>query len=184
MAYRRPFEKVRRSRRLISTLTLMQGHAGQLGRGEDHLGPSIREGRNGCQCYSIALASSLTSQVDPTETSLLVTEPYFNLPNIAETYDQMVFEEWEFDSYFRCTREYNPPAGTDSPLLTLMVSCGFDTLRRALWRYFPSPTMPPRCGHRLFILSHHTDQRRRNTMDPRQAVSSLVWSAYIAESAG
>ncbi|WWD21521.1 actin-like protein ARP6 [Kwoniella shandongensis] len=41
--------------------------------------------------------------VNPTETSLLVTEPYFNLPNIAETYDQMVFEEWEFSSYFRST---------------------------------------------------------------------------------
>lgn len=40
----------------------------------------------------------------PSETSLLVTEPYFNLPNIAETYDQMVFEEWEFASYYRCTR--------------------------------------------------------------------------------
>lgn len=36
---------------------------------------------------------------------MLVTEPYFNLPNIAETYDQMVFEEWEFASYYRCTRE-------------------------------------------------------------------------------
>ena len=32
-----------------------------------------------------------------------MTEPYFNLPNIAETYDQMIFEEWEFDSYFRST---------------------------------------------------------------------------------
>lgn len=39
-----------------------------------------------------------------------MTEPYFNLPNIQETYDQMVFEEWEFDSYYRCTRE--PTAST------------------------------------------------------------------------
>lgn len=45
-------------------------------------------------------------QIKPPETSLLVTEPYFNLPNIAETYDQMVFEEWEFASYYRCTREF------------------------------------------------------------------------------
>lgn len=45
----------------------------------------------------------LMSQVNPSETSLLVTEPYFNLPNICETYDQMVFEEWEFQSYFRST---------------------------------------------------------------------------------
>ena len=52
------------------------------------------------------LFSSLS--VSPSESSLLVTEPYFNLPNIAETYDQMVFEEWEFSSYFRCTREFSP----------------------------------------------------------------------------
>ncbi|EIW68065.1 hypothetical protein TREMEDRAFT_40155 [Tremella mesenterica DSM 1558] len=53
------------------------------------------------------------------ETSLLVTEPYFNLPNIAETYDQMIFEEWEFQSYFRCTPATLMPYGslfeTDSP---------------------------------------------------------------------
>ncbi|CAD6589838.1 MAG: Actin- protein 6, partial [Tremellales sp. Tagirdzhanova-0007] len=44
-----------------------------------------------------------SSDVMKEQTSLLVTEPLFNLPNIAETYDQMVFEEWEFTSYFRCT---------------------------------------------------------------------------------
>ncbi|KAK8847430.1 actin-like protein ARP6 [Kwoniella newhampshirensis] len=49
------------------------------------------------------LFSPVVMNINPTETSLLVTEPYFNLPNIAETYDQMVFEEWEFSSYFRCT---------------------------------------------------------------------------------
>ncbi|WVO16547.1 actin-like protein ARP6 [Cryptococcus depauperatus] len=48
------------------------------------------------------LFSQSVMNVKPSETSLLVTEPYFNLPNIAETYDQMVFEEWEFQSYFRC----------------------------------------------------------------------------------
>ncbi|WOO80535.1 Actin-like protein ARP6 [Vanrija pseudolonga] len=47
--------------------------------------------------------SSSAMDIKPPETSLLVTEPYFNLPNIAETYDQMVFEEWEFSSYYRCT---------------------------------------------------------------------------------
>ena len=59
----------------------------------------------------------LTHKVEPTETSLLVTEPYFNLPNIAETYDQMIFEEWEFDSYFRCTRKLNPSIQTHLKLL-------------------------------------------------------------------
>ncbi|KAJ9108483.1 hypothetical protein QFC20_003389 [Naganishia adeliensis] len=42
-------------------------------------------------------------EVNPQETSLLVTEPYLNLPNVANTYDQMIFEEWEFASCYRCT---------------------------------------------------------------------------------
>jgi hypothetical protein len=44
-------------------------------------------------------------KIKPSETSLLVTEPYLNLPSLAETFDQMVFEEWEFQSYYRCSRE-------------------------------------------------------------------------------
>ena len=43
-------------------------------------------------------------QLDPTESSLLITEPYFNLPNLQDVYDQFVFEEYEFQSYYRCTR--------------------------------------------------------------------------------
>ncbi|KZV90002.1 actin-like protein ARP6 [Exidia glandulosa HHB12029] len=41
--------------------------------------------------------------VNPPDVSLFVTEPYFNLPNIQETYDQLIFEEYEFGSYYRCT---------------------------------------------------------------------------------
>jgi actin-related protein 6 len=44
-------------------------------------------------------------QINTMESSLLITEPYFNLPNIQEVYDQFVFEEYEFQSYYRCTRE-------------------------------------------------------------------------------
>ncbi|CAE6469955.1 unnamed protein product [Rhizoctonia solani] len=44
-------------------------------------------------------------KVDPRDYSFLVTEPLFNMHSIQETYDQMVFEEWEFQSYYRC-----PPA--------------------------------------------------------------------------
>ncbi|KAF5311711.1 hypothetical protein D9611_009471 [Ephemerocybe angulata] len=43
--------------------------------------------------------------LNTTEASLLITEPYFNLPNIQEVYDQFIFEEYEFQSYYRC-----PPA--------------------------------------------------------------------------
>ncbi|KAF8332777.1 actin-domain-containing protein [Cantharellus anzutake] len=39
--------------------------------------------------------------VDTRATSLLVTEPYFNLPSVQDTYDQLVFEEYEFKSYLR-----------------------------------------------------------------------------------
>ena len=60
---------------------------------------------NVCRKFPASEAVRLIrNKINPVETSLLVTEPYFNLPNVAETYDQMVFEEWEFASYFRCTR--------------------------------------------------------------------------------
>uniref|UniRef100_A0A8H7XR10 Actin-like protein ARP6 n=1 Tax=Psilocybe cubensis TaxID=181762 RepID=A0A8H7XR10_PSICU len=41
--------------------------------------------------------------VDTTQSSLLITEPYFNLPNIQDIYDQLIFEEYEFSSYYRCS---------------------------------------------------------------------------------
>ena len=45
-------------------------------------------------------------QIDTAETSLLITEPYFNLPNIQEVYDQFVFEEYEFQSYLCSSRMF------------------------------------------------------------------------------
>ncbi|KAF9128586.1 Actin- protein 6 [Mortierella sp. 14UC] len=38
---------------------------------------------------------------DPSTTTLLISEPILNLPNIATTYDQLVFEEYGFNSYTR-----------------------------------------------------------------------------------
>ncbi|KAH0585832.1 hypothetical protein H2248_007122 [Termitomyces sp. 'cryptogamus'] len=49
------------------------------------------------------LFSSEVLSVDTTGSRLLITEPYFNLPNIQEVYDQFVFEEYEFQAYYRCT---------------------------------------------------------------------------------
>ncbi|KAF8886226.1 actin-related protein Arp6 [Gymnopilus junonius] len=49
--------------------------------------------------------------VDTTQSSLLITEPYFNLPNIQDTYDQLIFEEYEFDSYYRCAPASLVPYG-------------------------------------------------------------------------
>lgn len=44
----------------------------------------------------------LLLQIAPQDTNLLVTEPVFNLPNVQDHYDQIVFEEYEFQSYLRC----------------------------------------------------------------------------------
>lgn len=42
-------------------------------------------------------------QIDPKQSRLLITEPCFNLPNIQEAYDQVIFEEYEFASCYRTT---------------------------------------------------------------------------------
>ncbi|KAK2463382.1 hypothetical protein APHAL10511_004608 [Amanita phalloides] len=68
--------------------------------------------------------------VDTTNSSLLITEPYFNLPNIQEIYDQFVFEEYEFQSYYRCTPASLVPYGTlfqgaPGPECMLLVDSGF-----------------------------------------------------------
>lgn len=44
--------------------------------------------------------------MNPGEAALLLTEPYFNLPNIQDVYDQFVFEEYEFQSCVRAARTF------------------------------------------------------------------------------
>ncbi|KAI8349703.1 actin family [Blakeslea trispora] len=39
--------------------------------------------------------------IDPKETRLLLSEPCFNLPALQDTYDQIVFEEYEFNACYR-----------------------------------------------------------------------------------
>jgi len=70
--------------------------------------------------------------VDTAETSLLITEPYFNLSNIQEVYDQFVFEEYEFQSYFCSTPAALIPhgqlfsaLGLPNPECMLVVDAGF-----------------------------------------------------------
>ncbi|KAK0202130.1 actin family [Desarmillaria ectypa] len=65
--------------------------------------------------------------IDTTQTSLLLTEPYHNLPNIQQVYDQFVFEEYEFESYYRCTPASLIPHGTLFPPseCTLIIDSGF-----------------------------------------------------------
>ncbi|KAA1474732.1 Actin/actin-like protein [Dentipellis sp. KUC8613] len=70
--------------------------------------------------------------IDTTESSILITEPYLNLPKIQDIYDQFVFEEYEFQSYYRCTpasliphgKLYSKP-GLPAPECMLVVDSGF-----------------------------------------------------------
>ncbi|THH05662.1 hypothetical protein EW145_g4632 [Phellinidium pouzarii] len=51
-------------------------------------------------------------RINPPDASLLITEPYFNLPNIQEQYDHFIFEEYDFQSYLRCTPASLLPYGS------------------------------------------------------------------------
>lgn len=44
-----------------------------------------------------------TGIVDPSDTSLILTEMPYSLPALSSHMDQIVFEEYGFDSYYRCT---------------------------------------------------------------------------------
>lgn len=107
--YRLPFEKV-----LYQPLggptflfhLLSLGLCRGLGCTKSRVGQSFlrRNSRGKPLAPEDSVHSRLYSQVNLTQSSLLITEPYFNLPNIQEIYDQFVFEEYEFKSYHRCTR--------------------------------------------------------------------------------
>lgn len=65
----------------------------------------------------------------PKETRLAVTEPIFNLPNVQEHYDQMLFEEYEFDAVLRCPGALCGCTSVDSDSLV------YDVIQRpALYR--------------------------------------------------
>jgi actin-related protein len=83
-----------------------EGVPRRLGRTEGHLGWNILGPNPQCKHTRFLSPHSHTfaTQVDTAETSLLITEPYFNLPNIQQVYDQFVFEEYEFQSYLCSTR--------------------------------------------------------------------------------
>lgn len=57
--------------------------------------------------------------VDPASTTLLVTESYEQLPAIGEAFDRMIFEEWGFESYYRCPGESS--SSTFLPSCTCML---------------------------------------------------------------
>ncbi|GAA5900004.1 actin family protein [Sporobolomyces salmoneus] len=72
-------------------------------------------------------------QLDTRSTSIAMTEPLMNLPNVQEHYDQMVFEEYEFQSYLRIPGPATIPYGLDArgaphihpPECCLVIDAGF-----------------------------------------------------------
>jgi actin-related protein 6 len=46
--------------------------------------------------------------IEPSESGLIITEPWFDPMSIQESYDQIVFEEYGFSSYFRTSGEFRP----------------------------------------------------------------------------
>ncbi|KAI9472348.1 MAG: actin-related protein 6-like protein [Benjaminiella poitrasii] len=46
---------------------------------------------------------SLFQKIDPKSTRLLITEPCFNPPNLQDSYDQVIFEEYQFGACHRTT---------------------------------------------------------------------------------
>jgi len=58
--------------------------------------------RSSLRALSLTPLGFARVQLSPQETNLLVTEPVFNLPNVQEHYDQMIFEDYDFASYLRC----------------------------------------------------------------------------------
>ncbi|KAF9046356.1 actin-like protein ARP6 [Panaeolus papilionaceus] len=70
--------------------------------------------------------------LDTTQAALLMTEPYFNLPKVQDVYDQLIFDEYEFNSYYRCTPASLVPHGTlfsrtglPPPQCVIVVDTGF-----------------------------------------------------------
>lgn len=94
--------------------------------------------------YHPSLKSSPT-QVDTAETSLLITEPYFNLPNIQQVYDQFVFEEYEFQSYLCSTRALSSSLAV-ALIYMLLYSRSSCSTRRIIRKSGATTTRMHACG--------------------------------------
>ena len=84
-----------------------QGLCRRLGRAKGNLGwnvPPIPKGSLLRSWSPDTISNTSWRQADISESSILITEPYFNLPQVQRIYDQFIFEEYGFQSYYRCTR--------------------------------------------------------------------------------
>ncbi|KAJ3043539.1 Actin- protein 6, partial [Rhizophlyctis rosea] len=132
---------------------------------------------------------------DPTQTTLLLTEPCFNLPNIQQTYDEIVFEEFEFSSYRRSTAPSlssyytnDPPPVTMVPECALVVDSGYSFThvvpvlrRKPIWKSVKRITV----GGKL--LTNHLKEivsfRQWNMMDETYVMNEVKETCcYVSQS--
>lgn len=64
--------------------------------------------------------------VDPSQTHLILTEPPFQLPQLSINTDQIVFEEYGFNEYFRCIPPLLVPWVAEANDFYLVVDSGHD----------------------------------------------------------
>ncbi|CAK9435720.1 uncharacterized protein LODBEIA_P04390 [Lodderomyces beijingensis] len=81
--------------------------------------------------YTFDEISSPTKEVDPSEIHLTLTETPYQLPQLSSNTDQIVFEEYGFSEYYRCTAPSLVPFSVDpaevSPDFTLVIDAGFNS---------------------------------------------------------
>ncbi|KAI3406823.2 ARP6 [Candida oxycetoniae] len=69
-------------------------------------------------------------EIDPSNIHLTLTETPFQLPQLSSNTDQIVFEEYGFQEYYRCTPPSLVPFGVDTsivnPDFTLVIDAGFN----------------------------------------------------------
>lgn len=71
----------------------------------------------------VILFEIICFQLDCSSSSIVVTEPYFNFSSIQENMNELLFEEYDFKSIFRCNSE---SLFTNIKTLQLSVSVTFD----------------------------------------------------------
>jgi hypothetical protein len=85
----------------LERVVLMAGLFDELGDGEGGVGHHFVRWRD--TGTPLIKKTGCNVEIEPAETSLLVTEPPLDLPVLQASYDQMIFEEFEFQSYCRTT---------------------------------------------------------------------------------
>ena len=164
---------------------VIKGLPGGLGCPEGYLGRRVLGSspqRKNIHAASSPVFIPLTrsAQIDTAETSLLITEPYFNLPNIQEVYDQFVFEEYEFQSYLCSSRMFHllPSRASIRALICTSrctSSCGSDSAWSAiLVPRAAEARMHARRGCRFQLHAHRANNGRQCRLVRGEKVCGLT----------